>query len=156
VSGLGVLGPTRGGVVVSEALELSAARSFLKLNTAGTPSASCSDGDEASTFSPALLEFCMSSSLSTLFISTMFIICFCDCFVGDADSENVSEVRMDIPDCLIFSCAAAATLFRIKSIGVCAGDALGACMDVRGVIEASSFAATFDFVAGDCSVMMFP
>ncbi len=158
-------------LVVSEALELSDACSFLKLNTGGTPSTSCCDGDEDSTFSPslleccdgdevntfspALLEFCMSSSLSTLFISTMFLICSCDCFASDADSENVSEVRMEIPDCLIFSCAAAAIVFRIKSIGVCAGDALGAFMDVRGVIETSSFAVTFDFVAGDYSVMMF-
>jgi hypothetical protein len=65
---------------------------------------------------------------------------------------------MDIPDWLIFSCATAVTVFRIKSIGVCAGDlagdAPGACMDVRGVIEASSFATTVDFVVGDCSVMM--
>jgi hypothetical protein len=62
---------------------------------------------------------------------------------------------MDISDCLIFACAAAAIVFRIKSIGVYAGDALGACMDVCGVIETSSFSVTFDFVAGDCSVMMF-
>jgi hypothetical protein len=87
--------PVRGGVFVSDALELSAVRSFLKLNIAGTPTASCCASDEACTFSTALLESCMSSTLSTLFITLAT--------TGDADSKDVGEVRMDIPDCIISS-----------------------------------------------------